>query len=91
MAPIYYIPGNHDPKSFFLPEGERPNLTLKSHNIHKGVVELRPNLSVIGLGGSTISHMQKHGETTFNEIYFPYPYKNDDMFKEDFEPLLNKV
>jgi len=29
-APMYYIPGNHDPKSFFLGTDKRPTLTINS-------------------------------------------------------------
>ena len=32
--PIYYIPGNHDPKSMILGPLIRPTLTLNSVNLH---------------------------------------------------------
>lgn len=33
-APIFYIPGNHDPKTLFLPVDQRPVLSKQSTNLH---------------------------------------------------------
>lgn len=60
--PIYYIPGNHDPKQMFMKSEDRPTLTLNSVNMHNNWVLLRPELALVALGGSFPSYMIKHGE-----------------------------
>ena len=67
--PIYYIPGNHDPKSMFLGTDKRPTLTVNSVNIHNQWVELRNNLALVALGGSCTSYFKKTGEEEMNSIY----------------------
>ena len=56
--PIYYIPGNHDPKAMMLGPLIRPTLTLNSVNLHGQWVELREGLSLAALGGSCASYLQ---------------------------------
>ncbi|GET63988.1 Ser/Thr protein phosphatase family protein [Rhizophagus irregularis DAOM 181602=DAOM 197198] len=56
--PLYYIPGNHDPDTSFLPQDQKDNLNQTSderpitRNFHNESVQLAPGLSIVGFGGS---------------------------------------
>ena len=58
---LVYIPGNHDPIELFgRGETKKPVLSTDPNaNIHMGLMRLRDDLVVIGLGGSTQNHVQK--------------------------------
>eukprot|EP00347_Sterkiella_histriomuscorum_P016604 403352551 len=91
---ILYIPGNHDPKSMLgssVCEGNKefPKLSQDSNNMHNDWVELKPNLGLVALGGSTPSDFQRHGDLQLDPIYFPYPYSTDEKFKQELSKLLD--
>ena len=56
---LVYIPGNHDPIELFgRGDVKKPVLSTDPNaNIHMGMMRLRDDLAVIGLGGSTQNHV----------------------------------
>ena len=46
---MFYIPGNHDPIEYFSSDDDK--------NLHKSMAELRPDLVVLGLGGSVQNYV----------------------------------
>lgn len=51
IAPILWIPGNHDPYVYFTNYYEE--VSSKSKNLHKKFEKIEKNLYIVGLGGST--------------------------------------
>ncbi|EXX77547.1 hypothetical protein RirG_022650 [Rhizophagus irregularis DAOM 197198w] len=67
--PLYYIPGNHDPDTSFLPQDQKDNLNQTSderpitRNFHNESVQLAPGLSIVGFGGSIDGVLRNSPET----------------------------
>lgn len=105
VAPVLWIPGNHEPGTVFKEGSEK--LTKDSINIHKNYVKIDEKLSITGLGGSIpILDGGKYykGFVPFNNLDYRkyilsgYPYcvnkDYDDCDKEydkDLEATINKA
>ena len=105
VAPILWVPGNHDPYIYFT--NNYQEVSSKSKNLHKKYEKIANNLYIIGLGGST--PMLSGGEWSkdfipFKDIdftkfkYTGYPYnsasndyiESDEMLLYDFNEILNE-
>ena len=105
IAPILWVPGNHEPYIYFT--NNYKEITSKSKNIHKKFEKLSENLYIVGLGGST--PMLNGGKWSkdfipfkdldFEKYKFPgYPYndssnnyiESDNMLLKDFNEVLNE-
>ena len=105
IAPILWVPGNHEPYIYFTNNYEE--VTSKSKNLHKKFEKLSENLYIVGLGGST--PMLNGGKWSksfipfkdidFEKYKFPgYPYndssnsyiESDNMLLKDFNEVLNE-
>ncbi|CAG8776108.1 7470_t:CDS:10, partial [Gigaspora margarita] len=87
--PLYYIPGNHDPESSFLPSAyQRKNENSKVTNFHNKIINLVPGLSMVGFGGSTAGVARNSPE----QIIWPaYPRNTESLLAEKLPILLDKV
>ncbi len=105
IAPIFWVPGNHEPYMYFSKDYEE--VTSKSKNLHKKYEKICDNLYIVGLGGST--PMISAGEWNkdlipFKDIdftkfvYTGYPYntasndyiESDEMLQKDLNEVLNE-
>ena len=76
---VIYIPGNHDAEVLFKPE-DAPKLG-DSENIHNRVIEVVPGLVIGGFGGSLPTLFRAEGATEFVNVFNPYPYENEQIYK----------
>jgi Icc-related predicted phosphoesterase len=81
---VYYIPGNHDPKTMF---DKKPQLTKNSVNMHKNVVQLAPGLLIAGFGGSVPSY---YAPELRREAWKGYPFTTEEKFEEEWDKFLNQ-
>lgn len=105
IAPILWVPGNHDPYMYFTNNYEE--ITSKSKNLHKKFEKISDNLYIVGLGGSTpvlsggkwSKEFIPFKDIDFSKInYNGYPYntnpndylKSDEMLLNDFNEVLNE-
>ena len=90
---LIYIGGNHDPITMF--NQDRNKLPILSSNvegnIHRGMLKLRDDLVIIGLGGSVQDYVQQNGEGPLEKCWSSFPYKDEDHadFNKDLEELWN--
>ena len=107
IAPILWVPGNHEPGIYFIDNAEA--VTKNSENLHKKIKKLDDNLYIVGLGGSVpimTGHNWKHNFVLFKELnldqdfkYGGYPYnvkpndyhKSDDLFLKDLNETVDKA
>jgi len=83
---LFYIPGNHDSECFF--SDEPPVQGTKSQNIHKQVVELQPDLLLVGFGGCGPTIWLPDGETEWKQASWEfYPYATEEAFIADLKAL----
>jgi len=89
-APIYFVPGNHDPVSYFQsPKEGKTQLTVTddSFNSHLKIYEIGENLWIAGIGGCCPAvKLDKSTKTTSN-IWVGFPYASDSDSKYDIEML----
>ncbi|KJE95359.1 hypothetical protein, variant [Capsaspora owczarzaki ATCC 30864] len=78
---VYYIPGNHDPRTTF-ERNPLPKLTSFSTNIHRRVVRISRDLVFAGYGGSVPSF--QNGQV----LWSGYPHATDDVVREPLQRLL---
>ena len=105
IAPILWIPGNHDPYVYFSNYYEE--VASKSKNLDKKFEKIEKNLYIVGLGGSTpmLSGVRWTKDfIPFKNIdlnkykYAGYPYNDssnnyidsDKMLINDFNEVINK-
>lgn len=105
IAPIIWVPGNHDPYIYYTNNFEE--ITSKSQNVHKKFKQIENNLYIFGLGGSTpILTGGKWSKEfiPFKDIdlskfkYTGYPYNvdsndyidSDKMLLDDLNEVLNE-
>ena len=105
IAPIIWVPGNHDAYSFFTNYFEE--ISSKSQNIHKKFKKIANNLYIVGLGGSTPilaggkwnKDFIPFQDMDFSQINYPgYPYnadsndyiESDKMLLDDLNEVLNE-
>ena len=105
IAPILWVPGNHDPYIYYSDNFEE--ISSKSKNLHKKFQKIDENLYIVGLGGST--PILSGGEWSkdyipFKDIdlskfkYTGYPYnvksndyiESDNLLLKDFNEVLNE-
>jgi len=77
---VYWIPGNHDPLSFFPESNLENHVDIPGVNVHGRVVELAPQLLLGGFGGC--SEAIEDGK----EVWGAYPYRNKQM-EDKLKPL----
>ncbi|CAB4406408.1 unnamed protein product [Rhizophagus irregularis] len=88
--PLYYIPGNHDPDTSFLPQDQKDNLNQTSderpitRNFHNESVQLAPGLSIVGFGGSIDGVLRNSPET----VIWPACPENTETFLAERLPIL---
>lgn len=68
-APIYFVPGNHDPLSFFNGSSVVQHAGARVHNVHGRLARLAPGLWIYGWGGSTSAH---HADSTSTWPGWPF-------------------
>ena len=105
IAPILWVPGNHEPYMYFTKNYEE--ISSKSKNIHKKYEKIADNLYIVGLGGSTpilsggkwSKDFIPFKDIDFSKIkYTGYPYnatnnnynESDEMLLNDFNEVLNE-
>ncbi|GBB91889.1 hypothetical protein RclHR1_01930031 [Rhizophagus clarus] len=92
--PLYYIPGNHDPDTSFLPQDQKENLNQTSDegpitkNFHNESVRLAPGLSIIGFGGSIDGVLRSSPETV---IWPACPSNTETLLAERLPILIDQV
>ena len=86
---MYYIPGNHDAEILFEPE--KCPVISRATNVHQRVIQLKPGLLLAGLGGSLPTQFVEEGQTEMVPVYNPYPFVDENAFKEGLEPLKQKL
>lgn len=106
IAPIFWVPGNHEPYYFF--DFPSPQITPKTENLHKKFKKITKNLYIVGLGGGiAILDGGKYDENFIlfktldkkNFKYKGYPYnaepddyeKTDEIFGKDLEEVIKKA
>ncbi|RGB43517.1 Metallo-dependent phosphatase-like protein [Rhizophagus diaphanus] len=88
--PLYYIPGNHDPDTSFLPQDQKDNLNQTNDerpitkNFHNESVQLAPGLSIVGFGGSIDGVLRNSPET----VIWPACPENTETFLAERLPIL---
>uniref|UniRef100_A0A1D1XPM3 Uncharacterized protein MJ1162 n=1 Tax=Anthurium amnicola TaxID=1678845 RepID=A0A1D1XPM3_9ARAE len=95
--PLYYIPGNHDPDTSFLPSNDQDqveNLNKDGEensiakNFHNESVQLAPGLSIVGFGGSTDGVLRNSPE----DIIWPaFPKNTETLLSERLPILIGQV
>jgi Icc-related predicted phosphoesterase len=103
IAPILWVPGNHEPYMFFTDKYEE--VSSKSKNLHKKYQKLENNLYIVGLGGSTpiltggkwSKDFIPFKDIDFSKIrYTGYPYnadtyiQGDQILANDLNEVLNE-
>ena len=105
IAPVLWVPGNHDPYMFFTDNYEE--LSSKSKNMHKEYKKLDDNLYIVGLGGSTPILTGGKWDKSFipfkdldlSKVKYPgYPYnvatndyiQSDQLLANDLNEVFNK-
>jgi len=95
--PLYYIPGNHDPDTSFLPSNDqdrKENLNRASEenpitkNFHNESVQLAPGLSIVGFGGSTDGVLRNSPEAV---IWPAFPRNTETLLSERLPVLIDQV
>ena len=95
---MYYIPGNHDPLSLFGgPSNSRdamPILTTNHQsNVHRGMIFLKSDLILLGLGGSVQDFEQSSNDlgefSKLKPCWTPFPYTEQDYsrYNKELEEL----
>lgn len=75
IAPVIWIPGNHEPAPSYDPS--TPEYSARSENIHKKARKLEDDLYFVGLGGST--PILEGGK--YSKYYVPFSTLNYSAFK----------
>ena len=97
-APIYLVPGNHDPYTMFTQEDtnskqliieELASKNIKAYNLHNKAMEVAKNLTIIGHGGSVPSWWDR--TTMTKQKYVGFPYNSDNEYKDGFQTTLNHI
>lgn len=105
IAPILWVPGNHEPNIYF--NISQKEVTNNSKNLHKKNIKLDDKLYIVGLGGSLpvlTGYQWKYNSILFKELNFEkdfkyqgYPYilnnfsKCDDMYIKDLNETVEKA
>ncbi|CAG8435349.1 5561_t:CDS:2 [Diversispora eburnea] len=85
--PLYYIPGNHDPDTTFLPSSSDEE-TLNAINFHQKVIQISSGLSIVGFGGSTDAVWKNQPETV---VWPAFPKNTESLFIEKLPILLDQI
>lgn len=87
-APIYFVPGNHDPAGMFFENNLQEstadnsfNLTEISFNCHKKVYNIGKNLWILGLGGCCPAIKFDRKNETNESVWVGFPYETDQDSK----------
>ena len=104
IAPVLWVPGNHDPYMYFTENYEE--VSSNSKNLHKKFEKIEDNLYIVGLGGSVpilnggiwTKNFVPFDKLDLNNIkYSGYPYnansynEGDEMLLKDLNEILDKV
>lgn len=104
IAPVLWVPGNHDPYMYFTENYEE--VSSNSKNLHKKFEKIEDNLYIVGLGGSVpilnggiwTKNFVPFDKLDLNNIkYSGYPYnansynEGDEMLLKDLNEVLDKV
>ena len=104
IAPILWVPGNHDPYMYYTESYEE--VTSKSKNLHKKYEQLDDNLYIVGLGGSVpiltggtwTKDLIPFKDLDLNNVkYNGYPYDSkiysdgDDKLLKDLNEIFEKI
>eukprot|EP00117_Sycon_ciliatum_P001120 scpid87315/ scgid6916/ len=81
-APVYYIPGNHDPRSMF---GDWSPMSKSSVMIHKSLCRVTPSLVLAGFGGSVPGYV--HGQ----QVWKGYPFNSNEEMETELRPLMEAI
>jgi UDP-2,3-diacylglucosamine pyrophosphatase LpxH len=95
-APIYYVPGNHDPAGMFFKNGQEESdksysFTDTSFNCHKRIYNIGKNLWILGLGGCCPASRFDRKTKTSEKVWLGFPYETDEDSKYDVEKLDNLI
>ncbi|RHZ47937.1 hypothetical protein Glove_564g32 [Diversispora epigaea] len=90
--PLYYVPGNHDPDTTFLPSSssdeEKKDEILNSINFHQKVIQISSGLSIVGFGGSTDAVWKNQPETV---VWPAFPQNTESLLTEKLPILLDQI
>jgi hypothetical protein len=85
---MLYVPGNHDPTKFFTVLEEKVSITAldsPATNIHNRLIRLRPDLYVVGFGGSIPAY--KDG----NQFWDGFPHTTIESYTQEVQKLMTSV
>ena len=105
IAPVLWVPGNHDPGNSFKEEGK---VSFKGTNLHKSLFKLSDDLIILGLGGNPPildGGCYCPGYVPFSTLdydkfkYAGYPYnaspdsyeKSDELYAKDLDFMIKKA
>lgn len=89
-CPMLFIPGNHDPPSFFTPDYSMGFSPDKVKNLHKNRHQLAENLQVVGIGGSVPGYWKKAEQQEPEVVWKGYPYATEEDWRKSIAPWLSQ-
>ena len=80
VKPVYYIPGNHDPKTLFPSlHSEVVSLSPYSKLLTVEPTTLAPGLAIVGFGGAPPGYRREE------KVFGGYPYDSQGSYEEAFD------